>query len=186
MSRLRPILPALLAALGLSPVASAQVAFVPQVSSFPNGVMLGTTPVVSSDRRYVRMTINPRFTALEGFDTYSVPGAVSGGGGGPGALRGLLGGGGLRNVAVPGPTFAAGMDGLIPPGSAVNDWRFNPDASTLISGFDGFPERSPLTRGFASPSRSKVKAARLKALASKAKRPLAVNPPSPATHPRLP
>ncbi len=34
----------------------AQVAFAPTVSSFPNGVTLNATPVVSADRRYVRMT----------------------------------------------------------------------------------------------------------------------------------
>ena len=56
------------------------VAFVPTVSSFPNGVTLQATPVVSADRRYVRLGMNPVFSALEGFNTYSVPAAVTGGG----------------------------------------------------------------------------------------------------------
>ena len=85
--------------------ANSQVAFFPNIGTFSNGVSLGVTPVISADRRYVRMTINPQFAALEGFDSYPVPGAVSGGGSG-------TFGGGLRSVVAPGPTFVAGMDGI--------------------------------------------------------------------------
>ncbi len=68
------------------------VAFVPQVQSFPNGVQLQVTPVVSADRRYVRMTLSPNFTAIEGFDTIQVPAAVGGGGlgGGSAAINGTI------------------------------------------------------------------------------------------------
>ena len=41
---------------------------------FPNGVTLTVTPVVSADRRYVRMTLTPFFNALNGFTTIHVPG----------------------------------------------------------------------------------------------------------------
>ncbi len=43
------------------------------------------TPVVSADRRYVRMTLSPFFTAIESFYTISVPAAVGGSGLGGGA-----------------------------------------------------------------------------------------------------
>ena len=72
------------------------VAFSPVSASFPNGVQLNATPVVSADRRYVRMSLNPQFTALEGFNTYTIPiAAVAGGGGG-----GLAGSAGLAAVAL--------------------------------------------------------------------------------------
>ena len=59
---------------------------------FPNGVTLQVTPVVSADRRYVRMTLSPNFNALEGFDTIQVPAAVGGGGlgGGSAAINGTI------------------------------------------------------------------------------------------------
>src|SRR5262249_15607166 len=75
----------------LSSSADAQaVAFAPTVSAFPNGVTLNVTPVVSADRRYVRMTVKPLFTGLLGFDTIAVPAGGSGGGvgGGGGGRRG--------------------------------------------------------------------------------------------------
>src|SRR5262249_5071106 len=43
------------------------------------------TPVVSADRRYVRMTLAPTFTALESFFSVQVPAAVGGSGLGGGA-----------------------------------------------------------------------------------------------------
>jgi hypothetical protein len=95
--------------------AKAQVAFQPVVQSFPNGVSLGATPVVSHDRRYVRLTLNPQFTALEAFDQFALSGgAVAGGGGvGVGGLGGLgLGGlGGLGGGA--GAGAGAGRNGLM-------------------------------------------------------------------------
>ncbi len=57
------------------------VAYTPQIGSVPNGVTLTVTPVVSADRRYVRMTLSPFFNANNGFTTFtsqsSVPSAVA-------------------------------------------------------------------------------------------------------------
>lgn len=82
--------------------AEAQVAFARVVQPFQNGVNLDVTPVVSHDRRYVRMSLNFQSTALEGFDRYSVPAAVggtgNGGGFGGGAGGGGANGGGGRGV----------------------------------------------------------------------------------------
>src|SRR3954452_11167661 len=75
-----------------STVRAQAVAFQPVVTPFPSGVGLDVTPSVSADRRYVRMGIGVSFTTLLGFDTYSAPAAVSGGGMN-GAIGGLGGGG---------------------------------------------------------------------------------------------
>ena len=66
-------------------VGPGSVAFFPQTAQFPSGVTLIVTPVVSADRRYVRMTLSPFFNALEGFDAIQVPAAVGGSGLGGGA-----------------------------------------------------------------------------------------------------
>lgn len=88
--------------------ADAQVAFQPNVGTFNDGVIMSATPAVSSDRRYVRIGVTPQFTSLIGFNNYSVPAAVSGGPGGPGALGGLLGAG-----------LPDGMNGLLDETSAL-------------------------------------------------------------------
>lgn len=101
----------------LAPHARGQgaVAFQPVPGVFPEGAMMSVTPVVSADRRYVRLGINPEFTALNSFATLEVPGAVSGGtvGGLPAGLAGLNGPGaggparpapaGLNAVSASGP-----------------------------------------------------------------------------------
>ena len=62
------------------------VAFTPQVAQLPTGSTLTVTPVVSADRRYVRLTLSPFFNSLNGFTTYqSQTGAVGGSGLGGGA-----------------------------------------------------------------------------------------------------
>ena len=66
-------------------VGPGSVAFVPTPSPLPNGVTLNVTPVVSADRRYVRMTPEPVFNTIEGFTTIQVPAAVGGSGLGGGA-----------------------------------------------------------------------------------------------------
>ena len=97
-------------------VARAQaVAYQPNVASLLNGAALQATPVVSADRRYVRLTLTPYFNTINGFTTYSAPlGAVSGGGGiGGGGLGGLggLGGGGGGGVGVGGGGVGVGGGG---------------------------------------------------------------------------
>jgi type II secretory pathway component GspD/PulD (secretin) len=66
-------------------VGPGSVAFVPQPAPLPNGVTLQVTPVVSADRRYVRMTLSPFFNTINGFTTIQVPAAVGGSGLGGGA-----------------------------------------------------------------------------------------------------
>ncbi len=135
-----------LVALGLmalfSPVASAQVAFQPNVSAFPNGVGLSATPVVSADRRYVRLGMNPQFTGLEGFDTYSVPAAVGGGGLGLGGGIPNLNGGnlGLNGQAAQGRGFGnAGGYG----------YQVDPDSSAFLAGGANYPQQPRLSAGLA-------------------------------------
>lgn len=98
------------------------IAYTPNVASLLNGAALNATPVVSADRRYVRLTLNPYFNTINGFTTYSAPlGAVSGGGVGGGGLGGLggLGGGGAGmgggggGVGMGGGAGFAGMGGVI-------------------------------------------------------------------------
>ena len=61
-------------------VGNGAVAFLPQIGTIPDGVILNVTPVVSADRRYVRMTLAPNFTTFIQFDNYTIPAAVGGGG----------------------------------------------------------------------------------------------------------
>jgi type II secretory pathway component GspD/PulD (secretin) len=60
-------------------IGPAAVAYTPNVSFVPTGVTLTVTPVVSADRRYVRLTLAPFFNALNGFTTYNAPTAAVGG-----------------------------------------------------------------------------------------------------------
>jgi hypothetical protein len=76
--------------------AQGAVAFQPVIGTFPDGVQLYVTPVVTADRRYVRfVNLNPVFTTLEGFDNFVIPAAVSGGFGFGGGGFGGGGGGGF-------------------------------------------------------------------------------------------
>jgi len=67
---------------GLNPIVSAgAVAFQPQVQGITDGVQLFVTPVVTADRRYVRLTLSPFFQVIQGVDTFSFGGGAVGGGG---------------------------------------------------------------------------------------------------------
>jgi hypothetical protein len=59
---------------------------------------MSATPVVSADRRYVRLGIGANFSTINGFMNFPVAGGVSGTGGGGGLGAGGLGGalGGAR------------------------------------------------------------------------------------------
>ncbi len=103
------------------------IAYEPVVNWYLNGAALTATPVVSADRRYVRMTLNPYFNTVNGFTTYSAQlGAVSGGGvggggiggGGGGAGGGIGGGGGgagggFGGGGAGGGAFVGGMNGVV-------------------------------------------------------------------------
>lgn len=142
-----PVIALLLSACWVS-TTKAQVAFIPGISSFPSGATLGVTPVVSNDRRYVRMTLNAQFSDLEGFDTASIPAAVSGGGLGGGTGGNLGGAGGFRSVGLPGPSFVAGMDGVALSEQADHGYSgsYNQDyqrsASAMLSGEAGLLPRA--------------------------------------------
>jgi type II secretory pathway component GspD/PulD (secretin) len=57
------------------------VAYSPTIGLIPSGVTLTVTPVVSADRRYVRMTLTPFFNALNNLQTFTFPGGAVGGSG---------------------------------------------------------------------------------------------------------
>ena len=118
------------------------VAFMPGIGSFPNGAMMSATPVVSADRRYVRLTVNPQFTVLQGFDSYSVPGAVTGGGQtGIGGLGGIGGAGGGGGGGIGGGVGFAGMNGPISGDSSAMSWgEFAADPQGFV---DQSPQRRP-------------------------------------------
>ncbi|MFM7317665.1 MAG: type II secretory pathway, component PulD [bacterium] len=62
-------------------VGPGSVAYQPVISQVPEGVQLMVTPVVSHDRRYVRLSINPTFITFRQFESFSLPGGAVGGGG---------------------------------------------------------------------------------------------------------
>ena len=74
-----------------------QIAFVPDIGAVPTGATMTVTPVVSADRRYVRLSVNAFFNDLNGFTTFPVLGAA-GGGGGAGAFGGVGGYAGMNGV----------------------------------------------------------------------------------------
>jgi hypothetical protein len=91
-----------LSVLGLSNTGSEvrgqAVAFIPIPAPAFNGQTVTVTPAVSADRRYVRLTVNPYFNAINGFTTFSTQlGAVGGGGGGAfnAGMNGVIGQQGL-------------------------------------------------------------------------------------------
>ena len=57
------------------------MAYSPTVGLIPSGVTLTVTPVVSADRRYVRLTLTPFFNALNNLQTFTFPGGAVGGSG---------------------------------------------------------------------------------------------------------
>ena len=57
------------------------VAYSPSIGLIPSGVTLTVTPVVSADRRYVRLTLTPFFNALNNLQTFTFPGGAVGGSG---------------------------------------------------------------------------------------------------------
>jgi len=103
---------ALLACVPSSAKAQA-IAYVPQVGFIPTGQTMTVTPAVSADRRYVRLTVDAFFNALNSIQNFSFPGAgVSGGGfGGGGFGGGGFGGGGFGGGGVGGGIGGGGVGG---------------------------------------------------------------------------
>jgi hypothetical protein len=98
---------------GLVPHARGQaIAFEPVIGLAPTGSTLTVTPVVSADRRYVRLSVTPFFNVVNGFSTFGIPGAVSGG-----------------------PSVNAGMNGVIGgDGSGINPYGFVGNAGEMRAG----------------------------------------------------
>jgi hypothetical protein len=100
---------------GFDSAARAQaIAYIPGIGFIPSGATMTVTPVVSPDRRYVRLGVDAFFNNLNSLQTFSFPGgAVSGGGGfgGFGGMNGVMGGGGGA-VAGGGGAVAGGGAGM--------------------------------------------------------------------------
>ena len=119
------------------------VAFQPSIGFIPNGATMTVTPVVSADRRYVRLSVNPFFNTVNGFTTYtSQLGAVGGTGfGGFGGMNGVNAGGGAGMgpggaMGPGGPLFTGyGLAGPLPtPAAASGDPFTSNGASGLGDG----------------------------------------------------
>ena len=68
------------------------------IQTLPEGANLGTTAVISADRRYVRITSTPLFSQIAKVDTFNFATGAgtsqTGGGTGGAGFGGLFGGGG--------------------------------------------------------------------------------------------
>src|ERR1017187_1268019 len=99
---------------GFQPSAKAQIAYIPEVGQIPTGATMTVTPVVSADRRYVRLSVNAFFNDLNGFSTFSFPGgAVGGGNFGGGAIGGI-------NAGMNGVIGDAGYESGVQVGNGTN------------------------------------------------------------------
>lgn len=87
------------------------IGFQPVLTPFADGVFLNATPVVSADRRYVRIGgINASFQALRGVQPFTfTAGGVAGGG-----FGGIGGFGGVGNVGGLGAVSSFGNVGVVP------------------------------------------------------------------------
>jgi hypothetical protein len=116
---------ALLALLAMAPGrAKAQnaAAFAPGVGTIPDGVSLSVTPAVSADRRYVRLSVQPYFSTIDGFQTLIFPagavggaGGIGGGGGGGQGFRSVMGGPADFATWYPALGVPRGQDGVSAP-----------------------------------------------------------------------
>jgi tetratricopeptide (TPR) repeat protein len=75
----------------LPPFFRGAVGYRPVITVIPTGTMFFALPVISGDRRYVRVTAAPNFTDILAVDTFNI---VTGAGGNQGAGGGVGGGGG--------------------------------------------------------------------------------------------
>lgn len=145
-------------------------AYQPVIGTFPSGVMLNVTPVVTADRRYVRfVNLNPQFTTLTEFNNFVIPGAVRGGfggfgGGGGGGFGGFGfggggGGGGIGFNSVPTGALGPGMTpngyapGMMQDGFAS---AYSHAVESQMPSFDAPPARTTRPRA-ANTSRGRAK-----------------------------
>ncbi len=95
--------------ISVTPVASAfAIGFQPQIVTIPDGIQMSVAAVVSADRRYVRLSVQPFFTNITDVFTFSFIGGVGGGGQGGGGQFGGGGGGGggqFGQFSIPDPQF---------------------------------------------------------------------------------
>jgi hypothetical protein len=134
----------------------AAVAFQPGIGFIPEGATLNVTPVVSADRRYVRMSLNPYFIGINGFTTYQSQLAAVGGVGFAG-MNGAMGGGGAGGGA--GVGGGLGMGAGAPFGQfgragtgtyTAGDYPFSPGGIAQGFGDGGFPaSRDPFDQASA-------------------------------------
>ncbi|MBI3866401.1 MAG: hypothetical protein HY290_31360, partial [Planctomycetia bacterium] len=89
-TRQRPFVTSLIPTVGFG-----SVGFTPQITVLPEGVSMTVTAVISADRRYVRLTVIPSFTAITDVQQFSfVSGAGNASvGGGQGGGQNAFGGG---------------------------------------------------------------------------------------------
>ena len=103
----------------LTPVVGAgAVAFTPQVGTLPDGVQLSVVPVVSADRRYVRLSLAPQFNTVDSLTTLTFPAAAVGGGGFGGQATALN-----TTIQLPQVTF-----------TTINTTVTVPDGGTVLLG----------------------------------------------------
>ncbi len=103
----------------LTPVVGAgAVAFTPQVGTLPDGVQLSVAPVVSADRRYVRLSLAPQFNTVDSLTTLTFPAAAVGGGGFGGQATALN-----TTIQLPQVTF-----------TTINTTVTVPDGGTVLLG----------------------------------------------------
>ena len=156
------VLPAVLAMPGQARAQGA-VAYTPGIGNISEGLSLSVVPAVSADRRYVRLSLNPTFQTIDGFQNFPIPFGVSGAGGtggGRGGFGGLGGGlGGLGGVGGAGAGFRSVMAGMEAPAGPL-DALFSPSFG------------NPSDRTFATRSMTKRQARAAAVKAARAKKPL--------------
>ncbi|HQU45300.1 MAG TPA: hypothetical protein PK867_20965, partial [Pirellulales bacterium] len=72
--------------------------YMPVIISLPSGASMFTSAVISADRRYVRVTPLPFFSAVGEVNTFNFVTGASGSSGGGGKTGGFGGGGGAGGL----------------------------------------------------------------------------------------
>jgi hypothetical protein len=128
------------------------VAFQPGIGTIPDGVGLNVTPVVSADRRYVRLSLGANFSTINGFMNFPVAAGVSGGGVSGAGLGAILGGAGGGRGGAGAGAGGGGAFRNVRPGPDLADARipFSPEyleASRQAAAQAKLEKAKPLNRG---------------------------------------